>query len=144
MNASHADALVFFGATGDLAYKKIFPSLQAMVQRENLTVPVIGVAKAGWNLPQFQARAQDSLERHGGLDRAAFAKLLELLRYVAGDYNDPTTFQTSRQELQDSQRPADYLAIPPMLFRSVVEQLVGSGCARGSRSTGVRTAGGTQ
>ncbi len=93
MGDTHADALVFFGATGDLAYKKIFPSLQAMAKRGNLDVPVIGVAKAGWTLDQLRARAQDSVEKHGGLDRAAFAKLCGLLRYVDGDYHDPATFE---------------------------------------------------
>ena len=92
-NSDHSDALVFFGATGDLAYKKIFPALQAMVKRGNLNVPVIGVATAGWNLDQLKARAKDSLEKHGGLDPAAFEKLCGLLRYVDGDYNDPATFQ---------------------------------------------------
>jgi len=87
MNAPHSDALVFFGATGDLAHKKIFPSLQAMIKRGNLNVPVIGVAKAGWNVDQLRARARDSVEKHGGgLDTAAFDKLCALLRYVDGDY----------------------------------------------------------
>ena len=104
MSNSHSDALVFFGATGDLAYKKIFPALQAMVKRGHLDVPVIGVAKAGWNLDQFQARAKDSLEKHGGLDPAAFAKLCGLLRYVDGDYQDPATFQAHPQGAR--RRPA--------------------------------------
>ena len=99
MSNFHSDALVFFGATGDLAYKKIFPALQAMVKRGHLDVPVIGVAKAGWNLEQLQARAKDSLEKHGGLDPAAFGTLCGLLRYVDGDYNDPATFQAIRKEL---------------------------------------------
>ena len=99
MSAPQSDALVFFGATGDLAYKKIFPSLQAMLKRGNLDVPVIGVAKAGWTLDQMKARAKDSLEKHGGLDPAAFAKLSGLLRYVDGDYNDPATFAAIRKEL---------------------------------------------
>ena len=129
MTAPHSDALVFFGATGDLAYKKIFPSLQAMLKRGHLNVPVIGVAKAAWNLDQFKARAKDSLEKHGGLDAAAFAKLLGLLRYVDGDYNDAATFQAIRKELGSAQRPAHYLAIPPVLFGKVVEQLGASGCA---------------
>ena len=129
MNAPHSDALVFFGATGDLAYKKIFPSLQAMLKRGHLDVPVIGVAKAGWNLDQLKARAMDSLEKHGGLDAAAFEKLSGLLRYVDGDYNDPATFQAIRRELGAAQRPAHYLAIPPVLFGTVVEQLGKSGCA---------------
>jgi glucose-6-phosphate 1-dehydrogenase len=129
----HSDALVFFGATGDLAYKKIFPSLQAMVTRGHLNVPVIGVAKAGWNLDQLRARAHDSLEHHGGLDTAAFDKLSSLLRYVDGDYNDPATFQAIRQELGSAQRPAHYLAIPPALFGLVVEQLAKAGCTKDAR-----------
>ncbi|MGD0297335.1 MAG: glucose-6-phosphate dehydrogenase [Bryobacteraceae bacterium] len=123
MSDTNSDGLVFFGATGDLAYKKIFPSLQAMVKRGTLNVPVVGVAKAGWNIDQFRARAKDSLEKHGGLDRAAFDKLLGLLRYVDGDYQDPATFQALRKELGSSERPAHYLAIPPVLFGLVVEQL---------------------
>jgi glucose-6-phosphate 1-dehydrogenase len=128
-----SDALVFFGATGDLAYKKIFPSLQAMLKRGRLNVPVIGVAKAGWNLEQFKARARDSLEKHGGLDTAAFEKLSQLLRYIDGDYGDPATFQALRKALGDAQRPAHYLAIPPVLFGKVVEQLGASGCSAGAR-----------
>src|SRR6267154_711054 len=99
MSAPLSDALVFFGATGDLAYKKIFPSLQAMLKRGHLTVPVIGVAKAGWNLEQLKARAKDSLEKHGGLDPAAWEKLSGLLRYVDGDYADLATFQALLQQL---------------------------------------------
>jgi len=133
MSTVHSDALVFFGATGDLAYKKIFPALQAMVKRGHLDVPVIGVAKAGWNLEQLQARAKDSLEKHGGLDPAAFGKLCGLLRYVDGDYQNPATFQAIRKELGSAQRPAHYLAIPPLLFELVVEQLDKAGCARGAR-----------
>jgi glucose-6-phosphate 1-dehydrogenase len=129
----HSDALVFFGATGDLAWKKIFPSLQAMARRGNLEVPVIGVANAGWTLDQFRARALDSVEKHGGLDRTAFEKLNDLLRYVDGDYKDPKTFEAIRRELGPSQRPAHYMAIPPVLFGLVVEQLGNSGCARGAR-----------
>src|SRR5271154_5521405 len=87
-----SDALVFFGATGDLAHKKIFPALQAMMLRGHLNVPVIGVAKAGWGIDQFRARAKDSLEKHGGLDPGAFEKLSALLRYVDGDYEDPATW----------------------------------------------------
>src|SRR5881628_2871341 len=121
--AAHSDALVFFGATVDLAYKKIFPSLQAMLKRGHLGVPVIGVARAGWGLDQLKARAKDSLEQHGGLDPATFDKLCGLLRYVDGDYKDPATFQAIRKELGSAQRPAHYLAIPPVLFELVVEQL---------------------
>src|SRR5260370_19991606 len=135
MSQPQSDALVFFGATGDLAYKKIFPSLQAMVRRGHLSVPVIGVAKAGWTLDQFKARARDSVEKHGGIDAAAFTKLSTLLRYVDGDYKDPATFAALRKELGSAQRPAHYLAIPPALFAVVVEQLRKSGCARGARVT---------
>jgi glucose-6-phosphate 1-dehydrogenase len=133
MTNSHSDALVFFGATGDLAYKKIFPALQAMVKRGNLNVPVIGVAKAGWNLDQLRARAKDSLEKHGGLDAAAFEKLSSLLQYVDGDYQDPATFDALRKQLGNAHSPAHYLAIPPSLFEPVVEQLAKSNCARGAR-----------
>src|SRR5580658_2389112 len=133
MSDTHSDGLVFFGATGDLAYKKIFPALQAMVKRGTLNVPVVGVAKSGWNIDQFRARAKDSLEKHGGLDRAAFDKLTGLLRYVDGDYKDPATFQAIRKELGSSQRPAHYLAIPPVLFGLVVEQLGKSNEAQGAR-----------
>jgi glucose-6-phosphate 1-dehydrogenase len=134
MSNSHSDALVFFGATGDLAYKKIFPALQAMVKRGRLNVPVIGVAKAGWNIDQLRTRARDSLEKHGGgVDPAAFNKLSSLLRYVGGDYKDPATFQSVRNELGSAQRPAHYLAIPPVLFGLVVEQLGKSGCAKDAR-----------
>ena len=139
MNNSQSDALVFFGATGDLAYKKIFPALQAMIKHGRLDVPVIGVAKAGWNLEQLRARAHDSVEKHGGVDAAAFEKLSRLLRYVDGDYRDPATFRAIRDQLQGAQRPAHYLAIPPTLFEVVVEELgklncgTESGCDRGAR-----------
>ncbi|HXB59906.1 MAG TPA: glucose-6-phosphate dehydrogenase [Candidatus Acidoferrales bacterium] len=133
MNSNHSDALVFFGATGDLAYKKIFPSLQAMLKRGHLDVPVLGVAKAGWSLDQLKAHAKDSLEKHGGLDPTAFEKLCGLLRYVDGDYNDLATFQAIRKELGLAQRPAYYLAIPPAAFGIVVEQLGRSGCTAGAR-----------
>jgi glucose-6-phosphate 1-dehydrogenase len=133
MNNSHSDALVFFGATGDLAYKKIFPALQAMVKRGHLNVPVIGVARAGWNVDQLRARAHDSVEKHGGFNPAAFDRLCSLLRYVGGDYQDPATFQALRKELGSAQQPAHYLAIPPVLFGTVVEQLAKAGCQNGAR-----------
>ena len=133
MSDIHSDALVFFGATGDLAYKKIFPSLQAMVKRGSLNVPIVGVAKSGWNIDQFRARAKDSLEKHGGIDRVAFDKLVGLLRYVDGDYQNPATFSSIRRELGGCGRPAHYLAIPPVLFGLVVEQLGKSDCAKGAR-----------
>ncbi len=128
-----SDALVFFGATGDLAYKKIFPALQAMAKRGHLDVPVIGVAKAGWNLEQLRARAKDSLEKHGGLDPVAFDRLCGLLRYVDGDYQDPATFQAIGKELGSARRPLHYLAIPPALFELVVEQLAKMGAAHDAR-----------
>jgi glucose-6-phosphate 1-dehydrogenase len=133
MSESRSDALIFFGATGDLAYKKIFPSLQAMLKRGHLDVPVIGVAKAGWTLEQLKARARDSLEKHGGFDAAAFDKLAGLLRYVDGDYADRATFDAIRKQLGSAQRPAHYLAIPPVLFGTVVEQLANGDCTNGAR-----------
>jgi glucose-6-phosphate 1-dehydrogenase len=133
MTNSHSDALVFFGATGDLAYKKIFPALQAMVKRGHLNVPVVGVAKAGWNLDRLRARARESVEKHGGVDAVAFEKLSSLLRYVDGDYQDPATFEALRKELGNTHYPAHYLAIPPALFETVVEQLAKSNCAQGAR-----------
>src|SRR5580698_1807002 len=133
MSENHSDAFVFFGATGDLAYKKIFPALQAMVKRGHLNVPVIGVAKSGWNLERFRARAHDSLEKHGGIDPPAFERLTGLLQYVDGDYNDPGTFQAIRKALGSAQRPAHYLAIPPALFETVVKHLAEAQCAGGAR-----------
>jgi glucose-6-phosphate 1-dehydrogenase len=132
MSHFRSDALVFFGATGDLAYKKIFPALQAMV-RHGLNIPVIGVAKDNWNVEQLRARARDSVARHGGIDPAAFEKLAGLLHYVSGDYADPATFQALRKELDGAQHPVHYLAIPPLLFASVVEHLAKSACAHGAR-----------
>ncbi len=134
MSTDHSDALVFFGATGDLAFKKIFPALQAMIRRGRLDVPVIGVALQGWTVDQLRARARASLETHGGgVDEAAFAKLAGLLRYVDGDYGDPKTFKTLRQELGGAARPLHYLAIPPRMFPVVVEGLGTSGCAHEAR-----------
>jgi glucose-6-phosphate 1-dehydrogenase len=131
---SHSDALVFFGATGNLAYKKIFPALQAMLKRGHLNVPVVGVAKAGWTLDQFKARAYDSLEKHGGgVDPEAFAKLSSLLHHVDGDYQDPATFKALGKELKTAERPAHYLAVPPTMFEAVVEQLPQCGCTTGAR-----------
>ena len=133
MNNNRSDAFVFFGATGDLAFKKIFPSLQAMVERGRLDVPVIGVARSAKNVEDLRARAHDSLEKHGGFDAAAFERLSGLLRYVQGDNSDPATFQALRKALGDAKRPAYYLAIPPTMFGVVVEQLGRSGCATGAR-----------
>jgi glucose-6-phosphate 1-dehydrogenase len=135
MPAPRADVFVFFGATGDLAYKKIFPSLQSLIKRGRLNVPVIGVAKSNWNLDQLRERAKDSLEKHaaGGLDPAAFDKLNKLLRYVDGDYADLATFQELRKQMGDAKAPTFYLAIPPDMFGIVVEQLGKSGCAENGR-----------
>jgi glucose-6-phosphate 1-dehydrogenase len=131
--APHSDAFVFFGATGDLAYKQIFPALQSMVRHGTLNVPVIGVAKSGWNLDQLRARARDSLQQHGGVDERAFAKLLALLRYVDGDYADQSTFTELRKQLDGAARPLHYLAIPPTAFPTVVAGLAESGCAKNAR-----------
>ena len=133
MNQERSDALVFFGATGDLAHKKIFPALQALAQRGNLDIPVIGVAKAGWTLDQLKARAKDSVERYGGVDPEAFAHLSRCLRYIDGDYGDVVTFERLRRELGDSKYPIHYLAIPPSLFATVIGYLGESGCASGGR-----------
>jgi glucose-6-phosphate 1-dehydrogenase len=128
-----SDAFVFYGATGDLAYKKIFPALQAMVKRGHLDMPVIGVAKAGWSLEQLRARAEDSVSKHGGLDPAAFRALAERLHYVDGDYREPATFDAIRRELGSAHQPVHYLAIPPVLFETVVEHLGAAGGANGAR-----------
>ncbi len=133
MGMTQSDALVFFGATGDLAYKKIFPALQAMIKRGHLDVPVIGVAKSDWTLDDLKNRARDSLQHHGCFEEGAFDKLCTLLKYVDGDYKDPATFQTLRSLLGDAKHPAHYLAIPPVMFPVVVEQLGKSGCATGAR-----------
>jgi glucose-6-phosphate 1-dehydrogenase len=128
-----SDALVFFGATGDLAYKQIFPSLQRLAKRDKLKGPVIGVAKSGWTLDDLKKRARDSVEQHGGLDPEGFDKLIKLLRYVDGDYADITTFQQVRAQCGGARHPIHYLAIPPSLFGKVLEQLKQSGCADGAR-----------
>jgi glucose-6-phosphate 1-dehydrogenase len=128
-----SDALVFFGATGDLAYKKIFPALQQLVKRGKLNSPVIGVAKSGWNRDQLVERAKKSVTEYGGLDEEAFPRLVSLLRYVDGDYGDAGTFSRLRAELEGSKRPTHYLAIPPSLFPVVVENLARAGCAENAR-----------
>ncbi|HEX3355043.1 MAG TPA: glucose-6-phosphate dehydrogenase [Terriglobales bacterium] len=133
MNEVVSDALVFFGATGDLAHKKIFPALQSLAKRGRLDIPVIGVAKSGWNLDQLKQRAKDSVEHYGGLDAEGFSKLMNLLRYVDGDYADPATFQQVRAQLGSARNPLHYLAIPPSLFGEVVKQLKSSGCSAGAR-----------
>ncbi len=132
MTAIQSDAFVFFGASGDLAYKKIFPALQAMSKRGNLNMPVIGVAR-GRSLEWLRARAHDSLTEHGGVDEAAFAQLMSLMHYVDGDYNNPEMFTHLRQALNGAQHPLYYLAIPPSVFGSLVAQLGQSGCLTGGR-----------
>lgn len=128
-----ADAFVFFGATGDLAYKKIFPALQSMARRGKLDFPVIGIGRSQWNSDQFRARAKDSIETHSKLDEAAFNKLASTMRYIDGDYNDASTFQKLREELGRAQRPLHYLAIPPSAFGTVVKGLVAAGCTQHAR-----------
>jgi glucose-6-phosphate 1-dehydrogenase len=134
MSQTRMDAFVFFGATGDLGHKKIFPALQALAKRGELGIPVICVAKDNWTLDQLMARARDSVERHGGLDPDAFGRLSRALRYIDGDYGDPETFQRLRREMGDAKRPTHYLAIPPALFETVVRHLGESGCATGARA----------
>jgi glucose-6-phosphate 1-dehydrogenase len=129
---SASDALVFFGATGDLAYKKIFPALYNMVRRGTLRVPVIGLAKSGWSMDQLRNRARDSIEKLG-VDEAAFGRLMQLLHYIDGTYESPATFSALRTQLGNAHRPAHYLAIPPSLFATVVKALGQSGCATGAR-----------
>ncbi|MGA8567784.1 MAG: glucose-6-phosphate dehydrogenase [Candidatus Binataceae bacterium] len=133
-SAQRSDALAFFGATGDLAYKKIFPALHAMARRGHLEFPVIGVAKSGWNLDLLRARARDSIEKHGGgVNDEAFKRLIARLGYIDSDYQDPATYAALLKAMGGSQRPAHYLAIPPSLFATVIKNLGSSGCARNGR-----------
>jgi len=131
--AAKSDAFVFFGATGDLAYKQIFPALQALIRDEHFDLPIIGIARSGWDVEKLCERAKDSVTEHGGLDKRAFAKLVKLLRYVDGDYKQADTYQRLRQVLGNAQHPLHYLAIPPSLFETVVKHLDQSGCATGAR-----------
>ena len=134
MTAAKSDALVFFGATGDLAFKKIFPALQRMVKAGVLDMPVIGVAREGWNLERLQARAKDSVEQHGeGADPEAFPKLMQLMQYVEGEYTTPSTFHSLRKQLGQAECPVHYMAVPPDLFEVVAKQLHRSGCDQGAR-----------
>jgi glucose-6-phosphate 1-dehydrogenase len=112
MSVPRSDALVVFGASGDLAFKKIFPALAAMVRRGHLDVPVVGVARTDWTLEQFRDRARESIQKHGRFDEATFAKLSGLMHYVAGDYGHPVTMAALRRELGSACRPLHYLAIP--------------------------------
>jgi glucose-6-phosphate 1-dehydrogenase len=133
MNDCQSDALVFFGATGDLAYKQIFPALQALAKRGLLDVPIVGVAKSGWNLDQLRQRARESLQAHGGIDTIGWEKLSARLKYVDGDYGDASTYQALRRELGDAERPLHYLAIPPSMFATVAANLADAGCAKNAR-----------
>ena len=133
MSSAHSDAFVLFGATGDLAYKKIFPALQAMIRAGELDVPIIGIARGGRTLDTLRARARDSLEHNGGVDEAAFAKLSAQLAVVSGDYRDPGTYERLRAALGRSSRPLHYLAIPPSMFAPVAQGLAAAGCANDAR-----------
>ncbi len=128
---SPSNALVLFGATGDLAFKKIYPALDAMVRRSRLDVPVICVARAGWQLEQLRQRVRESLESHGDFDRKSFETLAALLRYVDGDYDQPATFDRLHVALGEARRPLCYLAIPPSMFPTVVAGLARADCAGG-------------
>ncbi|MBA2679549.1 MAG: glucose-6-phosphate dehydrogenase, partial [Ktedonobacteraceae bacterium] len=128
-----SDALVCFGATGDLAYKQIFPALQAMVRHGHMPGPVIGVAGRPWSSEQLRDHARASLTEHGGVDEAVFAQLSAQLTYVGGDYHAPETYAKLRQQLGSAQHPLFYLAIPPSLFATVIQGLVQAGCAQGAR-----------
>ncbi len=129
MTNLYSDALVFFGATGDLAYKKIFPALQAMIRRGRFDIPIIGVAKRDWTSAQLRDRALNSLEEHGGVDSDAFAKLSARLQYVSGDYGDEAVYTRLRKALGNAQKPLHYLASPPSEFETVALGLSKSGCA---------------
>ena len=133
MATPHSDAFVFFGATGDLAYKQIFPALQTMARRGHLDMPVIGVAGRAWTTDQLRARARQSLQEHGGVDPDAFAKLSARLQYLSGDYGKEETYERLRQALGDAARPLHYLAIPPSEFETVAQGLAKSGCAKDAR-----------
>ncbi len=133
MSGRQADAFVFFGGTGDLAYKKIFPALHRLTRGGRLDVPVICVARGGWNLDRLREYAREGVERHGVVDRDAFEKFARLLRYVGGDYDDPATYAALRRELGDAKHPVFYLAIPPALFGTVVGRLHDARCDQGAR-----------
>jgi glucose-6-phosphate 1-dehydrogenase len=136
IDSQPSDAIVFFGATGDLAYKEVFPALLGLVQRHRLDLPIIGVARSGWDLERLRQRARDSVEHHTGkgkVDEEAFARLSSLLRYIDGDYADPRTFQRLRKTLGEAERPLHYMAIPPSMFATVTEGLAKAKCVDGAR-----------
>ncbi len=132
-NTQESDALVFFGATGDLAAKKIFPALYAMVHRSGLNIPIIGMARGGWSLEKLRDRARESVHASPDFEPECFDRLSALLRYVDGDYSDPATYARLKAALGSAQRPIHYLAIPPSMFGSVVHGLAQSGCADHAR-----------
>jgi glucose-6-phosphate 1-dehydrogenase len=132
-SAKESDAFVFFGATGDLAFKQIFPALQALVRRGHLEAPIVGVGRSGWGRDQFIDRARESIKQHGVFDDAAFAKLAGLMSYVDGDYRQPDTFTRLRTALGTSAAPLHYLAIPPSLFEVVIGGLAAAQCATNAR-----------
>ena len=138
--APPSDALVLFGVTGDLAYKQIFPALFAMYRHGALNVPVIGIASSAWNLDRLRARAKESIEHAAAADATAepsdpgaLDRMLSLLPYVSGDYNDAATFATLKRTLGSAQRPLHYLAIPPALFPTVIHGLGAAGLAAQAR-----------
>ncbi|MGH8191235.1 MAG: glucose-6-phosphate dehydrogenase [Rhodanobacteraceae bacterium] len=133
MTAVKSDAFVFFGATGDLAYKQVFPALQALIRDDHFDLPIIGVARSDWNLERLRERARNSLREHGGIHQKAADKLCRLLQFVNGDYNDSATFAQLRKALGDAGHPLHYLAIPPSMFETVVKGLDAAGCAHGAR-----------
>jgi len=133
MTVPASDAFVFFGATGDLAYKQIFPALQALIAGGRLDVPIIGVAKSGWDLEKLKERARESVERHGRINEEAFAKLCSLLRYIDSDYHDASTYEELRRVLGEARRPLFYLAIPPSMFETVIDGLCRTGCSEEAR-----------
>jgi glucose-6-phosphate 1-dehydrogenase len=128
-----SDAFVFFGATGDLAHKKIFPALYAMVRRDGLNIPIILLARAGWTLEKLKERARESLKAAGEFDEACFDKMASLMRFADGDYSDPNTYSNLKKALGLAKRPIHYLAIPPSMFSSVVQGLAKSSCAQYAR-----------
>jgi glucose-6-phosphate 1-dehydrogenase len=133
MNAAASDAMVLFGATGDLSSKMLYPALQSLVEHHELDVPVIGVARSGWDTQKLRAFAHDSLAQHGEVDEAAFAKLAKLMHYVEGDYRDPATFERLQKTLDGAEHPLHYLAVPPTVYKAVVEGLDSIGATSGAR-----------
>ncbi|MEX0915784.1 MAG: glucose-6-phosphate dehydrogenase [Wenzhouxiangellaceae bacterium] len=133
MDAKECDALVIFGATGDLAYKKVFPALQALVRKDGLRMPIIGVARGGWTLERLRERVHASLSEQGDVDDEAFARLSEQLRHVDGNYHDSATYDRLKQALNDRRRPLHYLAIAPGMFEVVVRGLANAECTKNAR-----------